>query len=127
MPNADKMKECPFPHEHTPYEASPSFAQRNDGKKTYYIECVTCACCGPIADTAEEAATLWNAYTRPTPSVPGDDVMEAMAKAFYASKVSDGKWEHIPQNAKDAYLRCMQAALSAAEAMGYVLTKQEPS
>lgn len=57
-----------------------------------------------------EALTL---LRQPSPAtMPPDSAVEAMAKAFYASKISDGKWTHIHQNAKDAYLSAMTVALS---------------
>lgn len=74
---------CPFPHKHEEFEASSSYAQRNDGKKTYYIECVTCGCCGPIAGTPEGAAKLWQALNaRPAAEPHPQDARSADAVAL---------------------------------------------
>lgn len=90
MTAENELLPCPFPHEHAPYEASPSYAQRNDGKKTYYVECVTCGCCGPIADTPEEATALWQ--SRPALSSAPVDV-KAKARELDDRSLNDSDIE----------------------------------
>lgn len=41
--------------------------------------------------------------------------VEELAKVFYQAKIPDGRWEHIPQNAKDGYIRSIQAVLDKME------------
>ena len=40
---------------------------------------------------------------------------EELAEVFYQAKMPDGRWKHIPQNAKDGYIKAMQAVLEKME------------
>ena len=40
---------------------------------------------------------------------------EELAEVFYQAKLPDGRWKSIPQNAKDGYIRAMQAVLDKME------------
>ena len=40
---------------------------------------------------------------------------EELDEVFYQAKITDGRWKSIPQNAKDGYIRAMQAVLDKME------------
>lgn len=45
----------------------------------------------------------------------GMSFVEELAEVFYQAKIPDGRWKSIPQNAKDGYIKAMQAVLDYRE------------
>ena len=45
----------------------------------------------------------------------GMSFVEELASVFYLAKVPTGRWKSLPQNARDGYIKAMQAVLDYRE------------
>jgi len=61
--------------------------------------------------------------------MPSDEIIETMARAIYNGRNGPGctSWGRLPGRHKAPYLGDARAALSAAEAAGWVMVPKEPT
>lgn len=137
VPNADKLRGCPF------CGAEAGISKYNGTKdnvgKRFVAVWASCTCVRdqvkqitPASEVLTEdqltqlAVEAWNKrYTHPAPRGVGKDVVEAMAKAFNEKFYQKQDWDHFSPTTRRYTMGAMQAALTAAEALGYTFTKQD--